>query len=566
MLRRFLAALSLANLCFLQQWREALDPGPFHHCYYTKACPLGAGLVAVTINALLLTAVFFLGYEAARRSRRPLALWAARVAFLLALVIPLNAFRLQFPEMTAPRIVAFMGVPGFALAVAAVLVLAALLIRRVGLAGLARGAAVALLVLSPFVAIAYAQALWNVFRYRQVLSDLPTQPRPASPSPRRVLWLIFDELDYRVAFPARPASLELPEFDRLRAESLFAAEAYAPAGLTSQSMPAFVSGKLVADARAARPNVLFVRFHEEDEWVDWATRPTLFSRAREMGLSSAVVGWYHPYCRLFGSGLVGCSWRGAGFIAADVARRSTVSGNMLWGARRSFMSLPVLHRLLPRGEESPALHTNILPQPVMDVQERAARDYREMVDEALRIVADPGVNLAFVHLPIPHPPGFYDRKTGRYSPGERHSYLDSLALADRTLGDLRRAMEAAGLWETTAVLVTGDHWWRARESWAPQDGEPPTINWHPEDATVFPPVDEYRVPFILKLPGPGVEYGPAFNTTLGHDLVLSVLRGEVGTPEAAAGWLDRHRSVGPSPYYHVLVDRLREHKQRPWKN
>jgi arylsulfatase A-like enzyme len=189
------------------------------------------------------------------------------------------------------------------------------------------------------------------------------------------------------------------------------------------------------------------------------------------------------------------------------------------------------------------------------------------MEEARRISTDPAVNLALVHLPIPHPPGFYDRATGQVSARERNSYLDSLALTDRSLGELRRAMEEAGLWERTAVLVTGDHWWRAREQWLPQGG-PATMNWHAEDDTIVPPTNEYRVPFILKMPGRarGVEYGPAFNTVLSHDLLLSILRGETNTPEDVAGWLDRHRAGGPSPYYDVLLDRLREKKERLWQH
>ena len=42
-------------------------------------------------------------------------------------------------------------------------------------------------------------------------------PLRGDTSQPRVVWLIFDELDERVAFAARPANLSLPEFDRLRA-------------------------------------------------------------------------------------------------------------------------------------------------------------------------------------------------------------------------------------------------------------------------------------------------------------------------------------------------------------
>src|SRR2546423_46880 len=62
--------------------------------------------------------------------------------------------------------------------------------------------------------------------------------RPVDPAPRaqparslrRVVWLMFDELDQRITFEARPPGLELPELDRLRRESLYADAARPPAG------------------------------------------------------------------------------------------------------------------------------------------------------------------------------------------------------------------------------------------------------------------------------------------------------------------------------------------------
>ncbi|MDQ3806391.1 MAG: sulfatase-like hydrolase/transferase [Acidobacteriota bacterium] len=571
MIKRVLIALSLANLCFLPAWREVVDPGRLYHCYHTKICPVGVGLAAVSIDTLLLAALFFIGFELARRARRPLTLKAAYGAFLLTLLIPLNGLRIQFPDWMAPSLLASLGKAGFALVVLTPAALAALVIWRVGLARLARGATVVVLILSPFIGVAYAQSLWRMVNYRQAMSEQfaaarPESPRPARP-PVRVLWLIFDELDYHVAFLNRPTSLSLPEFDRLRAEALFAHEAYPPAGLTTQSMPAFISGKLVADAKQTRPNVLAVQFHEESEWVGWATRPSIFSRARELGLTSAVVGWFHPYCRLFGRELKQCSWWQGRLLEDVVVRRSSVKDAMLRDAKMSFLSLPLLHRLLPRGEEPHPLRAKLIPQGMRDIQNLAARDYLEMMEEARRVSADPDIHLALVHLPIPHPPSFYDRGRGQLDAHGSHSYLDSLALADRSFGELRRALGEAGLWERTAVLISGDHWWRVRELYLPEDGQT-TLQWHEEDETIIPPADEYRVPFILKLPGRtrGVEYGAPFNTVLSHDLVLSILRGEIDTPEAAAGWIDRHRSIGASPYYHVLLEQARGHESGPKKN
>jgi Sulfatase len=563
MLKRAMIALSLANLCFIPVWREVLDPGPSFYCYHTKVCTLSAELAGVTLDAIMLAALFFTGFEIIRRVAHPHALKVAYCAFLLALLLPINGFRVQFPALTSPVLSRSLGRAGFVLTTILIglglVALAVLAARRFGLARVAKGGATVVLIFSPFIGVAYAQTLWRIVKYREALTE-PSAAAASSvrerPGPSaRVLWLIFDELDYRVAFLERPATLKLPELDRLRDQSLFANEAYPPAGLTVQALPALISGRLVAEAKQTRPNELAVRFHEETQWVGWRTSPNIFARTHELGFSSALVGWHHPYCRLFGGQLVQCSWKPDALTEEAVARRSGIKDNMLRDARIILLSLPVVPRFMSQQGDSGDI--------LADSMGHAAQDFQEMLEDARRISTDPGIQLAFVHLPIPHPPGFYDRTQGRASPDRKNSYLDSLALVDRTLGELRRALEEAGRWDSTAVLVSSDHWWRAREMWSPVTGAPAArAFWNAEDEKILPRSPDYRVPFMLKLPGQtrGAVYAQPFNTVLSHDLILSILRGEMSSSEDAAAWLDRHRSIGVSPYYDSLIDAMKDKK------
>jgi hypothetical protein len=54
--------------------------------------------------------------------------------------------------------------------------------------------------------------------------------------------------------------------------------------------------------------------------------------------------------------------------------------------------------------------------------------------------------------------------------------------------------------------------------------------------------------------GERVNFAAPFNTVLTHDLLLAILRGEVSDTKGAAAWLDRHRSIGRSPYDERLLD------------
>src|SRR2546425_7901138 len=40
-------------------------------------------------------------------------------------------------------------------------------------------------------------------------------------------------------------------------------------------------------------------------------RSNLFRRARALGYDTALIGWYHPYCRVLGSDLTRCYWEAA---------------------------------------------------------------------------------------------------------------------------------------------------------------------------------------------------------------------------------------------------------------
>ena len=57
--------------------------------------------------------------------------------------------------------------------------------------------------------------------------------------------------------------------------------------------------------------------------------------------------------------------------------------------------------------------------------------------QAEALIRDQSISFVFIHLPVPHPPGIYDRSTGRERAGG--TYIDNLALADRSLGELMAA-------------------------------------------------------------------------------------------------------------------------------
>jgi len=167
-------------------------------------------------------------------------------------------------------------------------------------------------------------------------------------------------------------------------------------------------------------------------------------------------------------------------------------------------------------------------------------DYLQIRRRALEVITNPHFGLILVHWPVPHlphPVGLHNGSTSERNGDYREEYFANLALSDRTLGELRRAMERAGLWERTVVLITSDHALR-NEIWGDRTrGAAMTADGRPLPL----------VPFLLKLPGQDrpLEYSASFNTVLSHELILALLRGELSSPESALRWLDQNRARFP---------------------
>ena len=84
------------------------------------------------------------------------------------------------------------------------------------------------------------------------------------------------------------------------------------------------------------------------------------------------------------------------------------------------------------------------------------------------------VTFLFLHMPVPHPWGIYSRRQGTFTTG-RSSYIDNLALADRYLAHVHDLLERRGQWDSSTVVVMGDHSWRTTSLW---EG---TSEWSAED-------------------------------------------------------------------------------------
>lgn len=518
-----LVAVSLANLCFIEVWGVLFDP---EFQFLRKGPPSSYHFVATAFNVLFLTAILWVLVTAARGWSSGITRRLAHGALLLAFLLALNGLlRVVFGFL-------FSLLGGSALVVMRLVFLAALALvfvwwRR----GNMRPVVVFSLILFPYVFITFTQGIWfslnprggEGFGRKPLAPALAFREKPAS----RVVWFVFDEMTERLAFSQRPPTVKLPELDRLRSQALSARNAYAPSNSTMLSMPALVTGKQVSASSPPRPDELMVTLWGGNEKVGWSTQPNVFSKARQAGFNTAAVGWYLPYCPVIGASLSVCHWEPYELMDDQNLRLSdTIAEQILFllralpGARRIGLARRMMTRQLEKNK-----------------REKHLSAYLHILEQAKKVVANPDLDLVLVHWPVPHSPGIYSRLKDDLALTSESNYLDNYELADRTLAEMRQALERAGLWESTAVLVTSDHGW-AFEYWM---GRP---LWTDEEARLAHG-EYHRVPFMLRLAGQaeGFPYHPAFNTILTHDLLLAVLRGEVTTPQGAAEWIDQHGSM-----------------------
>jgi len=491
-----MACLSLSTLCFSQARSEMLfqPTFDFHHLTPLRA----AALAAFVLNVVGLAAIGFLSVQWIRRVRRPAAQRLAAGAATVTLLASLN-----FARMTHEAVggwTDFIGWRGLLALVA--LALAVALIWPHPALRVVRGLAVAV---SPLAVVTMVLALSMLYEVAvrpapRWVAPVPLDRTP--PSLRRVVWIVFEELDQRITFEARPTGLELPELDRLRRQSLYAHAARPPAGTTDATIPALITGRPVVAVAPLTPSDLELTF-ADGKTAPWSAGPNVFSRARALGYDTALVGWSLPYSRILGGSLGAAHWRPS--VTFEQTRGDTL-GHALLSQWASLVPPVNLRRQL---------------------SERVA----ELTSLAIRTASDDRFGLVFLHLPVPQPPGIYDRAAERFTAwnvsGAGGGYFDNLALADRIIGDLRRGLERARLDDRTWIVVTSTRSWQASTQY---DGQ-----------------TDSRVPFLVWSPEGGRtrHVDAAFGTQATHDLVLAILRGSIRDAGAAAAWLSHPAVASP---------------------
>ena len=492
-------AVSLGNLCLVRAWFPSLFDA--YDSYFNKLAVTRATLAGLLIEWACLALVAWLGIRTLRRFHSPWLRFTLHLLFFLSLLLPADFIRLNELAITDHQAISWLKRP---LIFIASIALAAAILWQHRLAARAFGTLVG--ILFPLALMILGRILLLFFGVQQ-LALQPGDPHLAPfmtvhPGQPRVLWVLFDETDMRLSFEQRPAHVQLPEMDRLRGESLFATNAFPPGDSTLQSVPGLLTGRQYSEVAVQGLADLKVTLAKDNTSSCFNPQASIFASARALGVNSAVVGWYHPYERLFGSSLAYCAWH----PASEPERAPTFSETV---TKQLGCLLGPIH--------ARQLYINLC---------------RTILPEALQAATNANCGLVFLHLPPPHRPGIYLPQSEKFTClgiDTIDGYFNNLVLADHWLGALRQSLESSRLSDRTWIILSSDHSWRR--------------------SAVYDGRRDLRVPFIIKSPGPAAPaiYGRKLNTVLTQGLILALFKGEVASQKDAVAWLDGHRAESILP-------------------
>lgn len=343
--------------------------------------------------------------------------------------------------------------------------------------------------------------------------DQPSFQKPLAAAPAahpRIVWLLFDEMSYDQVFGHRWPGLQLPSLDRLRAESVTFSAIQPDGYFTEDVIPSLLLGQPIDDVRGTPSGWMIYRSGKQAPWRRFDGTQTLFEDALRAGWTTGAIGSWNPYCRILQDQLDFC-WMDMPPLPDHLSRSRSTFGNVLAPLAANWTRLSSGHAVPPSGSAS-------------------SLDSLGAVRAARALIADPQIDLCFLHLPLPHPPGDYNRTTGKIGPGG--SYIDNLALSDRILGQLLTDIAQTPAAGRTTLLLSSDHSWRTfiwRDS----------FGWTHEDELAsdhgkFDP----RPMLMVRFPGQTTAAGVSRPVPLlaMHDLIEKMIAGQIGNRQQLETW------------------------------
>jgi len=377
--------------------------------------------------------------------------------------------------------------------------------------------------------VIFAQLIWSGWEARN-LNPAPTLHKTqltGAPPRGRIIWLVLDELSYQQLYERRFPGLSLPAFDRLAAQSTVFTDVIPTGEYTRYIIPTLFTGvPSNAVSVSARGFLLSLKNPATGKWIPFRQHETVFQDAIDAGYTTGIAGWYNPYCRIMPEVLDHCFWTYRESTPANLSPNRSFAVDLL--RPFNYLWLDTKH-LFGRGPGSPSDEHR-------DIRQHSG-DYHRLTVAGDAYLADPSITFLFLHMPIPHPYGFYDRSKKAFTT-KHTSYIDNLALSDRYLAHIRQLLDQKNQWDPATIIVMGDHSWRTTQIWRD------SMTWTDEDQAAshggeFDP----RPAYIVKLPN---EQTPAridhpFSAVSTRALLDALIQDRLQTPADLQTWANQQK-------------------------
>jgi Sulfatase len=368
-------------------------------------------------------------------------------------------------------------------------------------------ACVGILVLAQLIWYASKADSLNIVTLSHTKMRKPVDKGLARP---RIIWIVLDELSYQQVYEQRFKGLQLPTFDSIADESTVFTHVI-PAGITTEIvLPSLITGEPIDKISAsADGKQLSVHYLKPARWKLFDQHDSIFQDALNSGYKTSVSGWYNPYCRILPEVLDSC----------------------FWTFRTTALSEPYLsHFALALARFAKMLKPQSM---VVDESSDHILDYRSIYEVADQMLNDKSNGFLLIHMPIPHPGGIYNRMTGKITE-EGSNYLDNLVLADKYLAHVRSFLEQTGQWNSSAIIIMGDHSWRTQLLWSFMPG------WtHEEQVASNGGLFDDRPAYIIKLPNQhiGTLIQAPFAATNTRRMLDEILQERIRSSQALTSWV-----------------------------
>jgi type IV secretory pathway VirB2 component (pilin) len=527
-LRTAAAALGLTTICLAQMVEPLVrsDHASVYHWSGSPATLFGPVAVELAVLFVLLAGLLF---SAEHQGWWRSIVWAGVILFLPWVIAH------ELETIWPNRVPHWFRMPPIYLALIALPLLCWWWIRKSRAREAAIEAASMVLAFTALSGVLFvSQFAWFWWQARGLNKPLPLHTEAsgtvAARNPR-IIWVIMDELSYRQVYGHRYAGVQLPAFDRLATESTVFTQVKPAANYTEVAVPALLSGKMISSVSATANGSLLVRAAKGERAHAFDETQTVFEDALQNGYRPAIAGWYNPYCRILHDVVDECYWADNYSITDGMVAESSFRSNLETSADM-LLHAPSVRNPLQRFLHIPAELQGQTAEAHLD-------DYRGLRAAGDKLLNDPSLTFTFLHMPIPHPDGIYDRRKRQLVPGPS-TYLDNLALADRYLNHLRTVLEKTGQWDSSVIVLMGDHGWRTTLVWE----KSPEWTAEEQRASLNGTFDS-RPAYIVKLAGQKTaqRVDTPFDARETRALMDELLAGRVRTADDLQTWVSAERAA-----------------------